>query len=389
MKVLIIPSWYPYPQNPLAGKFFLEQAIALSENSNYQYEILNWGQNEYQLQIRHPFVAIAKIFNYLTAKTGTRNIAPNLKEIKIPHLSWTSKLFYGNIRALVKKLRSLPKPDLIHSYVTFPAGFLAYRLAEKWKIPYIISEHSGPFPFPEYISGGKVSSKIALPLHNASAVLAVSSFLQSQILSACFVQSVVIPNLVDTEFYQPASFAKPRKRFSFFSLSSLTYAKGVMDLVEAFGIAVQKGLNADLFIGGNGYLEPKIKHKIIASHLEHRIHLLGFLNPQQALEQYQKCDCYILPSHLESFSLVLLEAMACGKPILATACGGPKDIVTPETGILIPPQNPGLMAEAMLKMKDNISTYSAERIRGIVIKNYSPAIICNKITAVYQNVLQK
>jgi len=40
-------------------------------------------------------------------------------------------------------------------------------------------------------------------------------------------------------------------------------------------------------------------------------------------------------------------------------------------------------------MKDNISTYSAERIRGIVIKNYSPAIICNKITAVYQNVLQK
>jgi len=389
MKVLIIPSWYPYPQNPLAGKFFLEQAIALSENSNYQYEILNWGQNEYQLQIRHPFVAIAKIFNYLTAKTGTRNIAPNLKEIKIPHLSWTSKLFYGNIRALVKKLRSLPKPDLIHSYVTFPAGFLAYRLAEKWKIPYIISEHSGPFPFPEYISGGKVSSKIALPLHNASAVLAVSSFLQSQILSACFVQSVVIPNLVDTEFYQPASFAKPRKRFSFFSLSSLTYAKGVMDLVEAFGIAVQKGINADLFIGGNGYLEPKIKHKIIASHLEHRIHLLGFLNPQQALEQYQKCDCYILPSHLESFSLVLLEAMACGKPILATACGGPKDIVTPETGILIPPQNPGLMAEAMLKMKDNISTYSAERIRGIVIKNYFPAVICNKITAVYQNVLQK
>ena len=389
MKVLIIPSWYPYPQNPLAGKFFLEQAIALSENSNYQYEILNWGQNEYQLQIRHPVSAISKILSYLKAKPTTHLIKPNLKEVAIPHLSWTSKLFYGNIRALVKKIGSLPKPDLIHSYVTFPAGFLAYRLAEKWKIPYIISEHSGPFPFPEYISGGKVSSKIALPLHNASAVLAVSSFLQSQILSACFVQSVVIPNLVDTEFYQPASFAKPRKRFSFFSLSSLTYAKGVMDLVEAFGIAVQKGINADLFIGGDGYLEPKIKHKIIASHLEHRIHLLGFLNPQQALEQYQKCDCYILPSHLESFSLVLLEAMACGKPTLATDCGGPKDIVTPETGVLIPPQKPVLMAEAMLKMKENMPNYSAERIREICIKNYSPAVICNKITAVYQNILQK
>ena len=389
MKVLIIPSWYPYPQKPNSGRFFLDQAIALSKNSNYEYAILNWGQYEFQLQIRHPFVAIAKIFNYLTAKTGTRNIAPNLKEIKIPHLTWTSRLFYGNIRALVKKLRSLPKPDIIHSYVTFPAGFLAFRLAEKWKIPYIISEHSGPFPFPEYISGNKVSSKITLPLLNASAVLAVSRFLQSQILSSCFVQSIVIPNLVDTEFYQPASFAEPRKRFSFFSLSILTYTKGVMDLVEAFGIAVQKGLNADLFIGGDGYLKHKIKHKIITSHLEHRIHLLGFLNPQQALEQYQKCDCYILPSHIESFSLVLLEAMACGKPTLATDCGGPKDIVTPETGVLIPPQNPVLMAEAMLKMKENMPNYSAERIREICIKNYSPAVICNKITAVYQNILQK
>jgi hypothetical protein len=45
---------------------------------------------------------------------------------------------------------------------------------------------------------------------------------------------------VDKEFYHPASFTEPRKRFSFFSLSSLTYAKGVMDLVEAFDIAVQK-----------------------------------------------------------------------------------------------------------------------------------------------------
>ena len=389
MKVLIIPSWYPYPQNPLAGKFFLDQAIALSENSNFQYAILNWGQNEYQLQIRHPFSAITKILRYLTARPATQLIKPNLQEVSIPHLTWTGRLFYGNIRALVKKLWSLPKPDIIHSYVTFPAGFLAFHLAEKWKIPYIISEHSGPFPFPEYIIGNNVSSKITLPLHNASAVLAVSRFLQSQILTSCSVQSIVIPNLVDTEFYHPASFAEPRKRFSFFSLSSLTYAKGVMDLVEAFDIAVQKGLNADLFIGGDGYLEHKIKHKIITSHLEHRVHLLGLLNPEQALEQYQKCDCYILPSHIESFSLVLLEAMACGKPTLATDCGGPIDIVTPETGVLIPPQNPVLMAEAMLKMKENMPKYSAERIREICLKNYSPAVICNKITAVYQKVLPK
>ncbi|MEN6445214.1 MAG: glycosyltransferase [Candidatus Cloacimonas sp.] len=386
MKILIIPSWYPYPKKPYAGKFFIEQAKALSENSNWQFEILNWGQNEYQLQIRHPKTAITKIFAYLRARPSMRNLSPNLKEICIPHLTWTNKLFSGNIKALTNKLDSLSKPDLIHSFVTFPAGFLAMHLAQKWKVPYLITEHSGPFPFPEFIKKNKVSSQITFPMQKASAVIAVSSFLQHQILASCSVKSNVIPNLVDTEFYKPQAKTEQRKRFSFFSLSALTPSKGVLDLVEAFRLAVNKGMDADLYLGGSGYLAPKIRKLVIQYHLENRIHLLGYLTPEQSVAQYNNCNCYILPSHLESFSMVLLEAMACGIPSIATNCGGPKDILSIETGVLIPPKNPEIMADTMLNMIDKIDAYSSNAIRDICLKRFSPAVICSEILRIYANV---
>jgi len=386
MKILIIPSWYPYPKKPYAGKFFIEQAKALSENSNWQFEILNWGQNEFQMQIRYPLSSIAKLFAYLKAKPSSRNFNSNLKELFIPHITWTSKLLSGNIKTLIKKMELIPKPDIIHSHVTFPAGFVAMLFAEKWKIPYIITEHSGPFPFPEFVSNNRISEKITLPLQKAAAVISVSRYLQKQILSTCLVKSIVIPNLIDTEFYKPVSISEKRRRFSFFSLSALIPAKGVLDLIEAFRLAVNKGMDADLYLGGSGYLAPKLRKLIIQYHLENRIHLLGYLTPQQALEQFNKCNCYILPSHIESFSMVLLEAMACGKPIIATDCGGPKDIITETTGVLIPPQKHDVMAIEMLKMANNTNKYNPDSIREWCLKNYSPHIICAQISRVYESI---
>ncbi len=101
MKILIIPSWYPYPKKPYAGKFFIDQAKALSENSNWQFEILNWGQNEFQMQIRYPLSSIAKLFAYLKAKPSSRNFYSNVKVLGIPLLSWTSNLLAGSLQSLI------------------------------------------------------------------------------------------------------------------------------------------------------------------------------------------------------------------------------------------------------------------------------------------------
>lgn len=387
MKVLVIPSWYPFPANPLAGNFFYEQARTLAENSIAEVTILNWGQNEYQLQLRHPLQSMGKLLKLYTAKAGINQITPNFNELLIPHLSFTSYIRKGNIDALVNKISLPDKPDLIHAHVTFPAGYLAWKLSEKLSVPFIITEHSGPFPFPEFISNRGISPLITQPLLAANKVLVVSSFLQKELMEQAHVKADIIPNLVDTDFFKPTIQPTLNKRFRIFALSSLTEAKGALDLLEAVNLLHATGMDFCLYWGGDGYLKSKL-HKYVRQHnLKANVIFLGHINPHEALLQYQKCDCFVMPSHVESFSVVLIEALACGKPIIATDCGGPKDIVNAMCGCLVPARKPQLLAEAMMLMAQNRSEYSPEIIRTYCQEHYSPEVVCKQIKDAYISVL--
>ncbi len=388
MKILHLPSWYPYPAQPYAGRFFVDQANAIARHTGHEVFLLNWGQNEYQLKLKQPLGSIRKTMRYLSAKPQTRELADRLTEITLPHLSWTSKVLNGNLNSLATQTQRIPKPDLIHAQVSYPAGYLAYRLSQVWNIPFIITEHSGPFPFNEFITAQGISDQITVPLRKAKRVIAVSSFLKTEIERQIPVTCQVIPNLVDTLFYQPSPKPTNNKRFRLFCLTQFTLAKGITDLISALRIAVEKGSQAELYLGGDGELTKNLRNYIANNGLSRHVRLLGRLDAQQALQQYQSCDCYLMPSRIESFSMVLLEAMACGKPVIATDCGGPADIVTPATGILIPKQRPEKMAEAILRLEKEYRDYDAEKIRESCAERFSPRVICEKLSELYEDVLK-
>jgi glycosyltransferase involved in cell wall biosynthesis len=389
MKVLVIPSWYPYPAMHLAGKFFYEQASALAEQGVADVTILNWGQNEFQLAIRRPLQSLGKLLKLSTAKHAYKQVSDNLHEIYCPHLSWTSRVCKGNIDALVNKVRLAEKPDLIHAHVSFPAGYLAWKLSRKLNIPFVITEHSGPFPFPEFVSSKGISPLIADPLKAASKVVAVSSYIQTELYKQTGVTSLVIPNLVDTGFYKPQTANVTNNRYRLFALSSFTEAKGALDLILAVKLMRDAGLDFCLYWGGSGYLKSRL-HKYICQHqLSQYIVFLGQINHCEALYQYQHCDCFVMPSHVESFSVVLIEALACGKPVIATDCGGPKDIVKEFCGSLIPIAKPQVMAAALTEMQKHLKEYSQQQIRNYCVSNYSPAVVCERINEVYLSSLNQ
>ncbi|MDY0151351.1 MAG: glycosyltransferase [Candidatus Cloacimonas sp.] len=394
IKVLLIPSWHPCPKQQYAGKFFIEQAEALAEKGLAEISILDWGQNEFQLTVRKPLQSLGKFVHYLAAKPTITVIGKNLTRIRIPHLSWTSLLLSGNIDALLSKINLSDKPDIIHAHVTFPAGYIAWKLSEKLGIPFIITEHSGPFPFPEYVTRKGISPLLSEPLRAASRVLAVSSHLSQQIQACIGIDAKVIPNMVNTDFFQFQQ--KPERidglygkdHLKLFALSALSTAKGAWELVQSMKQLKDSGQDFHLYWGGDGSLRSKLHKRITDLHLQHNVLFLGQLSPEQTLRQYQNCEIFVMPSRIESFSMVLIEAMACGKPVVATNCGGPADIVRDFCGRLVPVQNPQAFASAISEIAKNLGSYKPAEIRDYCVTQFGQDLVCQEITTIYAECLR-
>jgi len=320
----------------------------------------------------------------------------NLSVYHLPHITWYSRIFQGNYPSLVLRIRKILSQvvreqdniDLIHAHNAFPAGYLAWQISQQLGIPYIITEHSGPFPFPEHILRGSLRREVLLPLQQAAALIAVSSIVKSQMQSYTNKDITIVPNQVDTAFFsvmdnQPQT----QNELTIFTLSWLTAEKGIGDLLRAYRMVLDKGLNAKLRIGGTGKGESRFKRLANQLGLNEHIVWLGRLSRSEALAEYQQCTFYVMPSRSESLSMVILEAMACGKPVVATACGGPSDLVIEQTGILVEPANPTALAQGIIDIIYKLGIYSQQAIRHYCVSRYSPQVINAALMTVYQAVL--
>lgn len=394
MHILILPSWYPAQGNN-AGLFIFEQAKALAKHSDLKVSIINWGPNEFVLKLRDPLNAMRTLASFQMHGEELIRHSDNLTEYKVPHLTWTSLIQKGNYPSLAARLigvisqiiKKEGKLDLIHAHVTFPAGFLAFYIAKYLSVPYIITEHSGPFPFREYITAKGLRDIVAHPLSAASELLAVSKPLAESISQYVSKMPLVIPNSVDTDFFFPDPNFKFNQLPNLFTLSQLTVIKGIGDLLQAVKILKGKGYKFVLKIGGGGKQAHYFKRLADKLNVSDYVIWLGALNRQEALKEYQNCDFYVMPSRLESLSMVILEALACAKPVISTACGGPVDLINEANGILTEPANPFSLAEGMATMLETYHKYDRSAIRDICLAKYSPQVIVPKFLSVYNKVI--
>lgn len=394
MHILILPSWYPAQGNN-AGLFIYEQAKALVKYSDIKVNIINWGPNEFVLKIRNPVASLRTLASFKSNREEVIRHADNLTEYRIPHLSWTSLVKKGNYLSLVPKLISTinqiekaeGKLDLIHAHVTFPAGFLAFYISKHLSLPYIITEHSGPFPFREYLSAKGLRDIVAKPLAAAYELIAVSNPLAESISQYADKMPLVIPNSVDTEFFKPVPNQRLNQIPHLFTLSQLTVSKGIGDLLQAVKILKAKGYKFVLKIGGDGPQAVYFKRLADSLNVSDYVVWLGGLTRQEALKEYQNCDFYVMPSRLESLSMVILEAMACAKPVVSTACGGPADLIDETNGILAEPANSVSLAEGMATMFETYHKNDRSAIRDICQSKYAPQVIIPQLLSVYNKVI--
>jgi len=390
MRVFFIPSWYPSSNSPLTGIFFRDQAEAITTlYSEVQVGVSIWGQNDEQLLLwgNKPLQNIRKLWRKPLPTVHQEK--ENLTTFFTPTFTWTRKFWGGNLAQIIaanrlnlQNMQAMKgKVAVIHAHVGFPAGYIARAISQETHIPYIITEQMSPFPFPYFLRAGKLMPKLQLAYQDARQNIAISPSLQKAMHLQGVPRLAYIPNLIDERMFIP----KPPlyEAFTFFMLGRMVEQKGIPILLHAIAIIAAQYPHVQVRLGGGG--EGELAYQALAAQLQITSHLtwLGELSREEALQEFQNCHAFVLPSLHETMGVVLAEALACGKPLVSTYCGGAESVVTPENGLLAKVNDVNDLAEKLACMIYNHAQYKPTVLRQDACTRFSRKVIVDKLLEVY------
>src|SRR5262249_23334896 len=140
---------------------------------------------------------------------------------------------------------------------------------------------------------------------------------------------------------------------TFICVGRLSAQKGHFVLVDAFARLVRDGADARLVLAGDGELRPEIQARIAAAGLQGPVEITGWLSEGDLRERILTSRALVLSSIAEGLPMVLMEALALGRPVIGTSIAGIPELVKPGlTGWLVTPGNAGELASAMREALD-------------------------------------
>jgi len=326
-----------------AGKVHLNMLKEYSKRDDLNIDVLTSAS--------HPGYYITNFSNNITI----HKVGVHKKDLhfwrKIEVLEWIVKAGH-----YYKKMIKHNKYDFVHSFFGFPTGWFCYR--SRTKLPYIISLRGSDVPGKnlrfafEYKLLGIFFKVI---WKNASALIACSEGLKQRALK--FYPQVkidVVPNGVDIEKFHPKSENKAKKSdiIRLITVGRLSITKRVDILIDAVKILVEQGKKVKLLIVGGGSLKDSLEKLAAKKNLVNFIEFKGIVNSQQMPQLYQNSDLYVSATMQEGMSNAMLEAMACGLPIITTQCEGVDELIK-GNGIIIKEETADEIAKAISELVMN------------------------------------
>lgn len=377
MNIFVIARGYPSKQDPTWGCFEKDQAEALHK-LGHQVTILSvdtrfrfyWRKLGIQCAMHNNIAT----FNIFLMPYALLFFLP--KKIKEWFYAWQLEILYK--RATLQN----GTPDVIYSHYLHNT-LKATPLRKKYNIPIVAMEHWSqmaytPIPKSSILTAKKVYSSI-------NQLLTVSTALKDNILRQIGVDSTVVPNMVGKEFYYRAHDNTNRKTIHLITTGRLIPEKCFDMLIQA---VANISLPLQLSIIGNGSEKKKLQRLITKLHIEDRVQLMGHKSKQEIVELLQDSDIFVLPSQSETFGVAYIEALACGLPIIATDCGGPRDIVTHSNGLLIPTNNQQALEQAIIQMSNNLSSYDKKAIAEDCQNRFSSDNVAKLITQTLERTIK-
>lgn len=384
--ILIIPSWYPQKAGDIGGSFFREQALVLSKKGHKvgviapsMYSLKDWKS----IAFKPHSVQFENDKGVLTYRQQRVNYTPRLKDI-----TRARRVRIGT-RLVDKYVIDNGVPDIVHVHSLINAGFIAYKVKKKYGIPYIVTEHSTAFA--RGLVDKKTIKRLMPVIESSTRNIAVSNEFKN-LLENTFKNNKweYIPNIVNDVFLEfKLQVDSKDESFTFINICLLDGKKRVDILIQSFAKAFKGNPNIKLKLGGDGPIKSSLEELAKCEGISEQVTFLGALERGQVKEEIAKSDAFVLSSEYETFGVVIIEALALGKPVVATRCGGPESIIVPEVGYIVDKNSVECLAQGMIELYENRDKYSAKDIREYCRTNFSEEAVINKLTDIYQNILDE
>ena len=391
MHILIIPSWYRSSKADTQGSFFREQAFALAKRG-YQIGIIHpqhrsmrqWrstfsGQYGFDLEIDKENNEMGDVFSIPTLRMHTMAWFPR----QIPYLNYWLWVRNG-LKLYRHYVKRFGTPDAIHAHTMVYGGLLAWNIQRRHGIPFAITEHGTAYARNLFAPWElKLASQAAA---DADARLAVSETFCQELNGFIGSQWTPCANVVPTSFTDCALPQTEKEPFIFTAVAYLSPRKGIHHLISAFAKAFKTDQTAVLRIGGDGKIKAELAALAQQLGIAEQVVFLGALDRAGVRSLVAKTDVFVLASQYEPFGVVVIEALALGKPVIATRCGGPNQVVREQDGLLVEPENVEAMAAALRYMKTNSSRYDAQEIRQSCIERYGEDALVKRLAPIYRRI---
>lgn len=270
----------------------------------------------------------------VSKENGIKIFRVNSKRKHKDHCSFGEMLsFLAKARPVVDKLQKQERFDICLVFFGIPSGVLGYYLKKKYKLPYVIRFGGGDIPgFQDRFT--KVYKIIAPAIKsiwkNAEARIANSEGLKEMAYRFCDKYPFsVIPNGVDVRTYYPSNGEKADGTFIILFVSRLIERKGLQFIVpEIRRIIKSTSKEVHFYIVGDGPYRQELEQMVAQYKVDKYVTFLGHKDKNEIVPCYRQADLFILPSKKEGMPNVVLEAMACGLPIIMTPCEGSKELIS-------------------------------------------------------------
>jgi len=350
LKIAVVTRYFPSSAEPWQGRSAYQTLRVLARKADLRVFYPN-AQYPALLKPRN------RSYDWLDPAFSPPDVKASYYDF--PALPMLSRPLNGWLaaRTLLPHVRAFA-PDLIFSCFLYPDGYAALKIAKALSIPVVVQSIGSDLNRIGYPISARLTRAV---LREANSIVTVSSDLCAKAITmgAAPQTTRAVVNGCDLAVFHPMDRGEARRKLGLSPeaeavvyIGRMDVKKGLRELIDAAALLRTSRPRLQVYLIGAGPDRPLIESAIQAQSATDFIHALPACAFDDVAVWMTAADLVTLPSYMEGCPNVVLEALACGRPVVATQVGGIPEILSDACGELVPPQDSGALAQALASVLD-------------------------------------